>query len=471
MAQDLTDPIKFLSVGVDSFGGFFEPVEVKTWGDKVAMCTGVRGLTIYRAEEPCCLSHEISVIPDRSRNYPRCQHLEFVGDTVYITNHGDEILPDTFVSAVNLSDLDSVETIDTHLSDNPASFEGIAAREGVAYVAQHEAGVAVFRLEGDGALTFIRSVTTDLNNAWQPLLDPAGAFLYVADAGGALVVFDVGDPLDPQHIATLPAEGTLKDLAWLNDTVYAASGSAGVEIFDVSDPGAPVKAGRADTPGSALGVSAEGEHLIVADWNDVQLFNISNRLVPVPIGHQKAYINRRDAASPDVLGRILDATLKDGLIYMAEWAAPQVHQIVPGADAPDLMVSSTVEFPRTDPGQQEATGLAIWNRGRQPLVIESLEVDPPYSVSISGMTVSPGQRQLAEVVFDPTDPGPAMGTLTIRSNDPDEPTAEVQVRGNLQGLRPGDMVPDLTFTTLDGTVHRLSEARGHPVLLAYFATF
>ncbi|CAN0596170.1 unnamed protein product, partial [Laminaria digitata] len=154
--------------------------------------------------------------------YPRCQHFSFVGDTVYLTNHGDEILPDTFVSAVDLSDLSAPRQIETYLSTNGASFEGIATRPGVAYVAQHEAGVAVFRLEGEGKPTYIRNVDQDLSNAWQPRLDPAGAFLYVADAAGALVVFDVSEPLNPQHLTTVRAQGTLKDLAWHQDRIYSA---------------------------------------------------------------------------------------------------------------------------------------------------------------------------------------------------------------------------------------------------------
>lgn len=466
-----TDPVEFLATGVDQFGGFFEPVEVQTWRDKVVMCTGVRGLTIYRADEPCCLSHEVSVIPDLTRNYPRCQHFSFVGDTVYLTNHGDEILPDTFVSAVDLSDLSTPRQIETYLSPNDASFEGIATRPGVAYVAQHEAGVAVFRLEGDGKPTYIRNVDQDLTNAWQPRLDPAGAFLYVADASGSLVVFDVSEPLNPRHLTTVRAQGTLKDLAWHQDRIYAASGSTGVEVFDVQDPGRATLVGRADTEGSALGVSAEGHHLVVADWNDVHLFDISQPDEPVRLGHQQAYATRRGEVGPDPLGRVLDATIKDGLIYMAEWAGPQVHRVVDGADAPDIFVSSTVELPRTEPGAQQAVGIPVWNLGRRPLTIADVIVDAPFQASISGTEVAPGLRQVIEVTFSPQGPEQAQAVLRILSDDPDLGEAQVQLRANLPGLRAGDEVPDFGFTALDGTSHRLSEARGQPVLLAYFATF
>ena len=83
-------------------------------------------------------------------------------------------------------------------------------------------------------------------------------------------------------------------------------------------------------------------------------------------------------------------------------------------------------------------------------------------------------RMITAVVtigFIPDGPDQANGTLAITSDDPDEPTTTIAVRANLPGLRTGDAVPDLVFTDLDGFTHRLSDVRGKPVLLAYFATF
>lgn len=464
------DPIEFLSIGVDNFGGFFEPVEVQTWGDRIAMCTGVRGLAIYRAEAPCCVSLEATIIPDRTRNYPRCQHFTFIGDRVFITNQGDEILPETFVSAVDVSDPLDARTEGTHVGPAGVSYQGIAGREGVLYVAQHESGLAVFSIADGGAPRLEAELAEGFDNAWQPLLDPGGAFLYVADAAAGLVVLDVSEPFAPRHVATVPSQGTLKDLARVGDIIYGAAGSAGVEVFDVSDPMAPVRVTRADTPGSALGIAAEPGHLVVADWNDVQLFSLEDPRQPVLRGHQKAYTGRREPR-PDALGRVLDVALKDGLLYMAEWAAPQVHRVVPEVDAPDAFTTRTIEMLRTPIGETRSVGAFLQNLGRTPLTIEDINVDPPFEVSISGREVAPGRSQLIDIQITPDTSGPARGEVRILTNDPDEPDLRIDVLVNQPGLRVGDEVPDLVFTDLEGNERSLRELRGRPVLLAYFATF
>ena len=74
---DASDPVVFVGQAVDNFDGFFEPVEVVRWKDRLALCTGVRGVAIYRNEDPCCLSLQAAVRPDPDIRFPRCQHLTF----------------------------------------------------------------------------------------------------------------------------------------------------------------------------------------------------------------------------------------------------------------------------------------------------------------------------------------------------------------------------------------------------------
>ena len=186
------------------------------------------------------------------------------------------------------------------------------------------------------------------------------------------------------------------------------------------------------------------------------------------MGHQKAYLGGR----PSSLGRILDVTAHDGIIYMAEWTGLQSHRIVPDAAAPDLQVDSVVELPRAEPGAESNTGLSLRNLGERPLTITEVTADAPFSVEVTGVEVASGSQALASITLRPPAEGAADGRLTIKTDDPDEPIVEVRLRGNLPGLRTGDEVPDLAFRSLDGLRSiRLSELRGRPVLLAYFATF
>jgi hypothetical protein len=68
---------------------------------------------------------------------------------------------------------------------------------------------------------------------------------------------------------------------------YVAVASAGLEIIDVSDPGAPVLLGNYDTTGSATGVtlSSNGQIAYVADGGSgLQIIDVSNTGVPVLLG-------------------------------------------------------------------------------------------------------------------------------------------------------------------------------------------
>ncbi|MBD3160952.1 MAG: hypothetical protein GF346_02185 [Candidatus Eisenbacteria bacterium] len=66
-------------------------------------------------------------------------------------------------------------------------------------------------------------------------------------AGAAVVVFDVSDPADPVPISdSMWGSGVIQDLFYDPSTerLYAAQGLAGLEIWSVADPAAPVKLGR-----------------------------------------------------------------------------------------------------------------------------------------------------------------------------------------------------------------------------------
>ena len=174
------DPMRFVTIGEDNFGTFFEPVEVEVWGDQVAVCTGVQGLTVYRAADACCVSLEQSIRFEAADvRFPRCQHLRRIGDRVVLTHRGDEIQPEPFLTVLDVQNVSDAKTLST-LVDLTVSFEGITSQDNLLYVALHEEGLAVYRLEDGGELTELSRTAQNISNAWKPLLDPVGAFLYLA---------------------------------------------------------------------------------------------------------------------------------------------------------------------------------------------------------------------------------------------------------------------------------------------------
>jgi hypothetical protein len=104
--------------------------------------------------------------------------------------------------------------------------------------------------------------------------------------------------------------------------------------------------------------------------------------------------------------------------------------------APDIRVSETLlDFGPLFVGALAKKTLAISNNGRVELVVSGISSShADYTVDVSSFSLSPGMIRNIVVTFTPSSVGPISGTLSIVSNDPDEPTVEVELRG--EGLEP-----------------------------------
>jgi len=126
---------------------------------------------------------------------------------------------------------------------------------------------------------------------------------------------------------------------------------------------------------------------------------------------------------------------------IASDAAGNVEQPPTSADSrtqyrvlyPDISLSH-VSY---DFGDVEAGTSAFWSRlfvtnlGEAPLTIESISIDDPVFVCsvLTPVTIGPSMGMFLPVVFAPTDTGIYEGTMTIVSNDPERPEAEVALSG------------------------------------------
>lgn len=109
-----------------------------------------------------------------------------------------------------------------------------------------------------------------------------------------------------------------------------------------------------------------------------------------------------------------------------------------GVDAPmpDIEVSSlSVDFGSVDVGNFGYGTLLVENVGEGSLTIDTAALSGSgafavLSGDISGYTIPAGQSQTIAMVYAPTLTTGDSGTLTITSNDPDEPSVEVVLAGN-----------------------------------------
>jgi hypothetical protein len=129
--------------------------------------------------------------------------------------------------------------------------------------------------------------------------------------------------------------------------------------------------------------------------------------------------------------------------------------------AADIAVSDTLlDFGTHFIGTLAVQTISVSNAGTDDLIVSDITSDlPDYTVDIANFTLPVGMTQQVELSFVPVAAGSRNGTLTISSNDPDEPAFEVAMLG--EGLElPGIAVhPDSLADDLysgDMSLHTLT---------------
>jgi len=122
--------------------------------------------------------------------------------------------------------------------------------------------------------------------------------------------------------------------------------------------------------------------------------------------------------------------------------------------APDISVSEdALDYGRGINAITITDTLIVSNLGTGVLAVSNISSDhPAFTVGAGNFTLNRRQHRKVAVTFSPSAPGTFTGTLTITSNDPDEPNVTVA----LAGERFDPVVQDTTFTL----VSPLPEANG-----------
>ena len=105
--------------------------------------------------------------------------------------------------------------------------------------------------------------------------------------------------------------------------------------------------------------------------------------------------------------------------------------------------------------------------------VAGIALPPGMTARMDDPTLAPGQVAHVEITWDGVTDIPRGSTICIASDDPDTPRFELPTGTGAEGEGNaiGQNAPDFSLEDLDGRVHRLSDQIGHPVVLAYFATW
>ena len=109
--------------------------------------------------------------------------------------------------------------------------------------------------------------------------------------------------------------------------------------------------------------------------------------------------------------------------------------------APDIAVEAdTLDFGDVYLGYPKCLPLSVFNEGTDTLLVSDINPDAgEFAVDVTSFQLAPFADTVLLVTFTPVAAGPIAGSLTISSNDPDEPIAVVE----LQGL--GRECPEISF--------------------------
>jgi len=135
----------------------------------------------------------------------------------------------------------------------------------------------------------------------------SGPIAYATDSPTGVYVFDLGQEGQPEPIAVLHAPAAPRSALQVSDlpngsTLLAGIGQGGLQVYDVTDPRAPVKTAAFDTPGEASGLALRQNLAFVADGSaGVQVVDLTDPTAPRIVGSFQTPRPARDVAAADSL--------------------------------------------------------------------------------------------------------------------------------------------------------------------------
>lgn len=289
------------------------------------------------------------------------------------------------------------------------------------------------------------------------------------------------DPEEPVVVQAFLGTTAARDVAFDEHTLAVAMGAGGVDVFDRSeDPMDPQWRAHIDTAGTAGAVDLVDGLLAVADWTSVRLYDLADPTAPLSVGGE------RPKTSPKV-NQLYGVTLQPPYLFAAEWEGMFVYRYDAHVVGPQLWVPvELIDFGVVGtqgsecPGQPGTTtcatrALILRNEGMLPLHIEGITTTVGFSATPATLTIAAQGVGVVEVTYQSTGSATSKktGTLTIASNDPDQPLFKVHVQGDgSAGLLDVGELLDEDFAFLDPTGEdKLENLTDSVIVLAYFATF
>lgn len=157
----------------------------------------------------------------------------------------------------------------------------------------------------------------------------AGDVAFAAAGTGGLHIFDISDPADVRVITTIPlADARAVDVD--GTVLYVAAAAEGLVLVDIANPSTPAVAGTAEMPGCAVDVDATGARAYVAN-DDIGLVivDVTNAAAPSVLGIENTPGKAVGVVAREPLAFVADEVNGLRIVNVSDPAAPFVIKTVP----------------------------------------------------------------------------------------------------------------------------------------------
>ena len=284
---------------------------------------------------PVVVAQEVPLTPVGTIPGP-VQHIRAQGDHLFVSSH-------TRFSIWDVSDAAAPREVGA--LEFPEEIWGFRVRGDRAYVGNNFAGVGIVDISDPTAPAIISShktlgqtkigavwenrvvaidhmeglVMVDITDEAAPtgagsfFLDgyardvvTSGHIAYATDSPTGLYVFDLSASGEPEPVGVVHAPGAPRAIEVQREVgeepsgILVGAGAAQVQIYDASDPTAPVRLATHETPGRAARVAISGDLVFVADTGvGVTVVDISDPAAPTTVGSVETDMPARDIAASE----------------------------------------------------------------------------------------------------------------------------------------------------------------------------
>ena len=320
--------------------------------------------------------------------------------------------------------------------------------DGRMHVVRLPAAVETYAVDAGGAMELqasadiplsvaVRSLTADNERLYAGTVGHCNA-VDSQDLTGCLVVLESdGGGGSPRPIGAVRTTEAPTDVVVLPDDVVAtASGAAGIELFDVSNPERPRQIGGAPSSAPVLHLAATPPYLLATVWDGIRLYDASQKGVLRMLDTEDMRIivdGNVSFAAAHIRGYLgsfgADFVALEGLRFLSnDFEALLLGTVRPGRDAAraNLVDRKRVVTPRPD-GEPVTVAVRVTNGGR-----EVLEVNPRAAEGVEPASerqvVAPGETVSLEFRVAPTEVVALPESPTGGPQDPQRTPADPRPR-------------------------------------------